>query len=108
MRLSRDGATVLEVCVVLATMGVLMSVVAMGLRRNLTDEPGARPFGSVIREAQRRAMRDQEMVTVSVATSDTTVRFTVRPTGIIATDGTIPSDSTLVTVLWEANVQSAH
>lgn len=107
MRRSKLGATMLEVCVVLAVLGVMLSVVAISLRSQSVPHE-QRLFGAVVRSARMRALRSGEAVSIAVRHDERIVHVAVRPTGLISTDGTPPADSASVSVLWEAYAHRAR
>jgi Tfp pilus assembly protein FimT len=107
MKRARSGSTLLEVCVVLAAMGVMLSVVALGSRGAAPAHQQTRSMGAVVRDAKTHALRSREMVSVAVGSRDNVVQFVALPNGRIATDAEMPADSTTVTVLWEAYAQHA-
>lgn len=100
---SREAVTLLEVCVVLAMLGVLLSVAAASLTMRSSISPGDRAFGEVVRHARMRALRDGRPITIGVTFANRVVQIAVSPGGTIVTDGRVPPDSTAAAVLWEAN-----
>ena len=101
---SRHAVTLLEVCVVLAMLGVLLSLAAASFAKRPAASSGAREFGAVVRHARTRALRDGRPITLGVTFANSVVQIAVSPIGTIVTDGRVPPDSTTAAVLWEANV----
>ncbi len=99
----RSAATLLEICVVLAMLGVMLSVAALAIHRAESRAVPSRTFGAVRRDARSRAMRENRTVSLAVSISDTLLQFAVLTNGSITYDSTPPADSVQVEVVWEAH-----
>lgn len=91
----------LEVCVVLAMAGIMLSVAALSLRPTESGVVRARTFGQVLRGARARALRESRAISVAVSSGSGVVEFTVLRNGAAVYDAPPPADSLQVPVLWE-------
>jgi prepilin-type N-terminal cleavage/methylation domain-containing protein len=104
----RRAMTLLEVCVVLAMLGILLGVVALQMGSRSSGKPPRRTLADVRRHAQLAALSGKRAMSLGISVADSVMQFAVLPTGEVISDSPLPADSIEAHVLWEADVATAR